>query len=187
MNVDSESTVWSCLREKVIKGRLENGPLSRQETARARGQYHLNLQTDLVREDDTVLQERKCEISGLTILDVLTKPQRSHCRLLERDLNVYWDSIDTPDLDSAREYERFLRKWGLLKEPGGGLDLAQLDESASYRLWQSGVSFGQLFKCKIVRKLAPGEFIVQNNLTWTHATNNWSPGSGTRNVVASFA
>jgi hypothetical protein len=29
--------------------------------------------------------------------------------------------------------------------------------------------------------------IIQNNLTWTHAVNNWSPGSGLRKVAAAFA
>jgi hypothetical protein len=187
MNVDSESTMWPSLREKAMRGKLTKGPLSSHESARARGQYHLNLPADLLRSDDRILQERSTDISGLNILEVLARPEKVYCRILGRDVRPYWDSIDGPDLDSALEFERLLRKWGLLKEPAGGLDSALMDEGASRRVWQSGLDYGQLFKSKILRKLAPGELIIQNNLTWTHATNNWSPDSGTRKVYVAFA
>ena len=187
MNVDAESAVWQFLRERVRRGRLEKPSLPEHEMLRARRLYHLNLPADILRNDDQIVQERRTEIAGLTIVEVLAKPDKFYCRLLDRKLNVYWDSIDGPDLDSAREFERLLREWGLLKEPPGGFDLSQLDEGASRRVWRSGMTYGQLFKCRVTRKLAPGDLVIQNNLTWTHANNNWSPGSGTRKVVASFA
>ena len=42
-------------------------------------------------------------------------------------------------------------------------------------------------KYKIVRKLEPGDLVIMNNQTWTHAANNWSPGSGVRRIGVAIA
>jgi len=80
-----------------------------------------------------------------------------------------------------------LRESGLLKETLEGPTVGMMDNAADRRVWNSGVSFAGLFKCKITRKLRPGELIIQNNFTWTHAASNWFRGSGTRRIAASFA
>ncbi|MDP9050378.1 MAG: TauD/TfdA family dioxygenase [Acidobacteriota bacterium] len=187
MNTDDSSEAWQSLREKARRGRIGPKPLTQQEILRARGLYRLNLPTDILREDDQVLEESRTEFPSLTVVDVLAKPQRFHSSILDRKLYVYWDTIGSIDKDSAPQYARLLRQCGLLKEPKGGLQVHQMDSSAQRRIWHSGVSYAGIFKCKITCKLEPGDFIIQNNLTWTHSANNWSPDSGTRKIAASFA
>ena len=187
MNVDDESSEWSIIRDRVLRGCLQNGPLSRGDNARARSLHQLNLPADLLKNDDRILRECPTNIPSLKVLEVLARPEKLYSRILDRCLNVYWDSIDSADFDSAREWMRLLRKWGLLKKPPGQFDVIQLDESAGQRVWRSGVNFGRLFRCKLTRKLVPGDLVIHNNLTWTHANNNWSPGSGVRRMAAAFA
>jgi hypothetical protein len=117
----------------------------------------------------------------------LSKPRQTYSLLLKRHIYVYWDSIERMDLDSAEEFYRFLRSQGLLRVPPGGMDLKALDDSAADRVGHFGSRYRLLFKRKITRKLRPGDFIIQNNLTWCHSVSNWTPGSGTRKVVAAFA
>jgi len=187
MNVDDSSKVWPSLRERVRRGKLAGRPLARHEILRARALYQLNLPADGLRDDDRILQESPSEIPGLTVVDVLAKPEKAYSRILERKLNAYWFSIESIDLDSVREYASMLRQCGLLKEPHGGLQVHEMDPAAQGRIWHSGVDYAQLFKCKITLRLVPGDLVIQNNLTWTHAASNWSPGSGTRNIAAAFA
>jgi hypothetical protein len=187
MNVNDSSIAWQSFREKVRRGRLGKRLLAPHEIRRARGLYRLSLPEDALREDDQILKEHQTDIADLTILDVLAKPRRAYSRILERELYVYWDSIASIDFDSASEYLRMLRQCGLLREPQGGLELREMDNAAHRRVRHSGVDYAQLFNCKITRKLVPGDLIIQNNLTWTHAVANWSPGSGTRSIAACFA
>jgi hypothetical protein len=187
MNVDDSGSGWQSVREQVKRGKLGSKLLAQHEIVRARGLYQLNLPADLLKCDDQVLREHETKISGLTVVDVLAKPVKTYSRVLDRNLNVFWSGVDSADFDSASEYVCMLRQSGLLKEPAGGLELRQLDSIADRRIWHSGVEYAQLFKCKITRKLAPGELIILNNLTWAHAANNWSPDSGERKVAASFA
>ena len=188
MNVADSSSAWASLREPVRRGRmLQPRALTEREVRRARGQYSLNLPEDLLRDDDQVLEEHETKIPGFSVVDVLAKVEKAHSRILDSDLYVYWDTVSSTDFDSAVEYLELLKECGLLKEPDGPLDLNRLDSQAPRRMWHSGVRFTELFKCKITIKLAPGDLIVQNNFTWAHSANNWSPGSGVRNITASFA
>ena len=187
LNVDDSGSGWQSVREQVKRGRLGDKPLAQHEIVRARGLYQLNLPADMLRVDDQILQEHETKIPGLTVLDVLAKPVKTYSRVLDRNLNVFWSGVDSADFDSASEYARLLRQAGLLREPPGGLELRQLDSIAARRLWHSGVEYAQLFKCKVIHKLAQHELIILNNITWAHAANNWSPDSGTRKVAASFA
>jgi hypothetical protein len=187
MNVDGSSNAWQSLRERVRRGKIGLSPLAPHEILRARGLYGLDLPVGGLQDDDQVLEERRSEIPNLTIVEVLAKPQESYSCILGRKSYVYWDSVASIDFDSASEYARLLRRSGLLKEPNGGLELRRMDSQVSRRIWHSGVRYENLFKCKITRKLASGDFVLQNNLTWTHSANNWSPGSGTRKIAASFA
>jgi len=67
------------------------------------------------------------------------------------------------------------------------VELHKMADTCGMQVWNSGVDYSKVFRCKITRKLAPGDLIIQNNLTWVHSSSNWSPGSGTRKVAASFA
>lgn len=187
MNVDDSSHAWRSVRERLMRGKLGSRPLARHEILRAKGLYQINLPDDMLRDDDQILEERETTIPGLTVVEVLAKPQPAFSAVLNRKVNVYWDSIDGADLDSVPEYARLLAHSGLLKEPPGGLELWQLDPEAERRIWHSGARYSELFKCKITRKLAPGDLVIQNNMTWAHSASNWSPGSGTRKIAASFA
>ena len=187
MNVDDSSPAWHSVRERAMRGKLGNRSLARHEILRAKGLYQLNLPDDVLRDEDQILQEHETKIPGLTVVEVLAKPEPAYSAVLNRKVNVYWDSIDGADLDSVPEYARLLAQAGLLKEPPGGLELRQLDPEADRRIWHSGVRYAELFKCKITRKLEPGDLVIQNNMTWAHSASNWSPGSGTRKIAASFA
>lgn len=187
MNVDDSGSGWKSVREEVKRGKLDNRRLAQHEIVRARGLYQINLPADILRTDDQILHERPTKIPGLTVVNVLAKPVKTRSRLLDRDLNVFWSGIDSADFDSAAEYERMLRQSGLLKEPPAGLEQCQLDSIADRRVWHSGVKYADLFKCKVTLKLSPGELVIQNNLTWAHAVNNWSPHSGTRKIAGAFA
>lgn len=188
MNVNDSSDSWPSLREPRRRGRLlPPRILTEREVRRARGQYFLNLPEDLLRDDDQILSEQETGIPGLSVVEVLAKLEKVYSRILHSNLYVYWDTVSSGDIDAPVEYMLLLRQSGLLREPDGGLGLSRMDSQAPRRIWRSGVKLSELFKCKITIKLGPGDLIVQNNFTWTHAANNWSPGSGTRNVVASFA
>ncbi|SRR6266480_1023588 len=188
MKADDSGKGWERVRERLARARLKEGrTLARQEIMQAKGLYQLNLPADLLRDDDQVLAEHETKIAGLTVLDVLAKPTKTYSRVLNRKVNVYWDSVDGADFDSVGQFERMLRQSRLLREPSRGLELCQMDSDAKRRIWHSGVEYSNLFECKIMRKLAPGDLLIQNNLTWTHAVSNWSPDSGTRKVVAAFA
>ncbi|MGI8548598.1 MAG: hypothetical protein ACR2M1_14940 [Gemmatimonadaceae bacterium] len=187
LNADDSSPAWNSLRERVRRGRVASRPLAPHEITRVRGMYQLRLPDDMLRDDDQVISETKTPIPGLTVLDVLAKPKKVRSRLLDRDLYAYWDTIESVDADSAREFERLLQRTGLLKEPPADFDRRAMDDAVARRIWRSGVTYDQLFRCKVTRKLAPGELILVNNLTWTHAVSNWTPSSGTREVAAAFA
>lgn len=187
MNVDDSSDIWQSLRELVKRVRIGSTQLTTRDISRARGMYQVQIPGDVVKDDDLVLGEQKTEIPGLTLISALAKPIRTRSRILGRDVYSYWDTTASIDFDSAEEYAKMLKSCGLLKEPPGGAELRQMDNAADRRIWRSGVAYARLFRCKITRKLAPGDLIIQNNLTWTHAASNWSPRSGTRNIAASFA
>jgi hypothetical protein len=189
MNLDPDASheVWGRLREKVMRGRVGDRQLSRQELLRARGLYNINLPADTLKPDDQILREYVTEFPGLTVVDVLAKPQRAHSCILDRDLYAYWDSVGSIDVDSAPQFESLLRSCGLIREPAGGLKLQELDNAANRRVWSSAVSYKDIFRSKLTVRLEPGDLIIQNNLTWTHSASNWSPGSGTRSIAACFA
>lgn len=185
-NADDTLSGWISLRERGRRAELGT-PLAPHEVARARGLYQIRLPDDVLSADDEVLERTATPIRGLTLVEVLAKLKRTHSKLLDRSVYVYWDSVASIDSDSAVEFERLLRQTGLLKEPAGGLPLEQLDNAARRRVLRSGTAYSELFRCKLTRKLLPGDLVIVNNLTWAHATSNWSPESGVRKVAAAFA
>ncbi|HEX4138241.1 MAG TPA: hypothetical protein VHY84_26765 [Bryobacteraceae bacterium] len=187
MNIDESGKAWNLLREQVRRGRLTSRQLLPHEVLHAKALYHLDLSVDALQGDDQILQAGRTSIADLTVVDVLARPKKMFSRILGRSVYVYWDTIASIDFDSAREYECLLRQSGLLKVPPDGLAPIQMDNAAQRRILHSGVEYIQLFKAKITRKLASGDLVIQNNLTWCHAVTNWTPGSGSRRIVASFA
>jgi len=185
-NVDDESVQWDSLREVVTKIDLCGTILTPAESALAKATQGVDLESALV-EDDEVLRERESPFPGTRLLEVLAKPRKVYSRILGRHVNVYWDNMASTDFDSGHEYLRLLRCCGLLQEPDSGLDISQLDLAYPRQRWNSGVKYEALFKSKITRKLAPGELLIHNNLTWTHSCSNWTPGSGKRKMAAAFA
>jgi hypothetical protein len=186
-NIDSNSPVWDHVRELVKKVDLCGKQLTPAEIAKAKMAYQINLPQDLLSKNDEILREIDSPITGIRLCDVLVKPEKSYSRILEKDLNVYWDNIASIDFSSGAEYFRLLRTLGLLKMDSSGMDISRLDNAYHRRLWNSGVMFENIFKAKIVRKLVTGNLVVMNNLSWSHSTNNWTPNSGNRKVVAAFA
>jgi hypothetical protein len=188
MNVDQSSAAWPRLKERRTKARVRSGGLSPQQVQQARVMYRLNLPADTLEDGDEVLHERAAtHIPGLTVLSVLTRPRTVFSRILQRQVYTLWDSISSADRDCGIQYASFLKQWGLLKEPPGGMDDARMDNAHHRRVWTSGVDYSTLFRCRVTLKLRPGDLIVMNNATWTHSASNWTPGFGARNVAAAFA
>lgn len=185
MNIDESCALWEGLREHLKRGRATR-PLTAGEIRKIKVTFRLNMPEDALKDDDEILDETTVS-PFFSVYNVLAKPRRTHSLLLGRKLYAYWDSIERVDSDSAEEYFRFLRDHDLLKLPPGPADVRMLDDSARHRIRHFGSKHGQLFKCRVTRKLQPGDFIVQNNLTWCHSVANWTPGSGKRTVAAAFA
>lgn len=187
MNVDSTSDVWGSLREETNRAILGGRPMSQNDIRRARALYQIQLPKDTLKEDDEILSEYQSEIPGLTIARVRAKPRKTYSTILRRELHGYWDSIASIDHDNATEFAELLKQCELLKQPANALDIAELDSQSERRSMRSGAVFTKLFTRKIMYKLKPGDLVIFNNVSWTHATNNWSPGSGVRRVAAAFA
>ncbi len=185
MNVDESSPVWDSLREHRVRGRFERPP-TKAEIARARTLYRLNLPSDSLQTGDQIISRNKVD-ANLTVFNVLAKPSKSYSCILEQQRYGYWDSVMAVDRDSLKFMEQFLKQEGLLKEPPDYQGPEQLDWDSSRRLMNSGIDYDQLFKCKISIKLKPQDFLIQNNFSWTHSVNNWTPGTGVRKVAAAFA
>ena len=188
MNVDNAGTGWSLLRENVKRGKLNSRTLVPRELIRIKGLYQLQLPEDLLKADDIVLQEQsETAIPGLTVLEVLATPKKIFSVILESETNVFWDTVSSIDFDCAREFETLLRENRLLSGADRDMSTQMMDSVAARRIWSSGATFSNLFKQKLIHKLAPGELIIHNNLTWAHGANNWSPSFGTRSIAACFA
>lgn len=185
MNINSDCNIWGLLREQVRRGRSSR-PMAPAEIRQARALFRLNMPEDTVREDDEILVQK--DINEIfSLFDVLAKPQKTYSKILDKQCHAYWDSIESIDLDSVKEFNQFLRYNGLLKLPDNHFDDKKLDDSNDRRIRGFGSQYEQLFRYKITRKLAAGDFIILNNLTWCHSVSNWTPGSGIRKVAAAFA
>jgi hypothetical protein len=186
MNVDDASEAWKHLRERITRLAPGSKPLRPAVLKQATALHHLHSPPDVL-PDDEILGERKSSIPGLMLVDVLAKPRRTRSTILGKEVRAYWQSIAIPDHDALHAYVSLLNLGKLLRHPQGNLELRQMDNVAEHRIWSSNADYQHLFKCKITHKLTSGDLILQNNLTWTHAVSNWSPGSGVRNVSAAFA
>lgn len=187
-NVNQDSGAWPHLREVCVRGQLrDDRVLTRREIAEIRITHRLNIPADLLVPEDWVLKEHSSASPFLRIFDVLARPRRTYSRILRADVHAYWDSIGASDRDSFREFCSLLSQCELLREPPTGGSLDELDSQSRRRVWNSGTKYAALFKAKVTHKMIQGDLVLMNNLTWSHSVANWSPQSGTRNVVAAFA
>jgi hypothetical protein len=186
LNVNDLSNEWNTLRETSFKISSNDKLLSETEITALKMYYGINYPEDVLSKEDKVIKVIK-EVNGVSIVQVLSQPKKSYSKILQRQVNAYWDNISSIDFDSALEYMSLLKHCGLLVEPMFGLDIKKLDNSSDRKIWNSKVQYEELFKNKITIKLETGDLIIQNNLTWTHSASNWTPNSGRRKVVAAFA
>lgn len=177
---------WKNLRAMRIKVSCSR-KLTHGEISQARVVHQIHIPNDILQEDDEVLNERNSPIPGLKLFTVLSRVQPAFSRILGECVNVYWDNISRIDIDSGEEYLKLLRSMRLLREPRVPFNEHDLDYEYSKRIWRSGVSYAELFRETAAHKLGAGELTLHNNLTWTHSSSNWTPGSGTRTVTAAFA
>ncbi len=185
LNIDPSCNIWGRLRERVKRGKSKR-TLTPTEIKQIKLMLRLNMPADALKEDDEILAQTDVN-EIFSLFDVLVEPQQTYSKILEQHCFTYWDTIGYVDSDLANEFCRFLRDNGLLKSPPNHIDDNVLDDSKDRRIRGFGCHFEQLFRSKITRKLAPGDFVIQNNLTWCHAVNNWTPDSGIRKVAAAFA
>lgn len=184
MNYDQDSTAWQLTKELVTRIDSSSRPLTATEKALARTQFWAE---EFPGPQDQFIEERRSGMEGVRFLWMLAPLRRRFSKVLQHEVFTYWDSVASKDLDSVTECVRLMRSFDLLREPASGPPIDYFDKAYTRAIWNSGVSYQQLFKAVVVRKLEPGDLIIQNNLTWAHAASNWTPGSGTRNVIAAFA
>lgn len=187
LNTDTASPAWSRLREVTAKVDLCGRQLGRREAAMLKVVHGISLPGDVLTAGLEILEELPPPLPGIRLYNVLAPVLPVRSRLLDRDVRVLWDSVATMDFDCAAEYMRLLQGDGLLRQPPGEADIATLDGAYAKHVWRSGVRFDELFQARITHKLAAGELVLFNNLTWTHSTSNWTPQSGSRDVAAAFA
>lgn len=187
LNVNSESEVWSRMKQLGTKADLGNQQLTPMQMASAKMMLQLNLPADLLTPADEIISQRNSPLPGIKLYNVLTSAKKSRSVILDREVYVYWDNMASTDFDSGREFIHLLSGNQLLRTPPEGVVSTALDNAHPRRVWSSNVRYHDLFRSRITRKLLPGELVIQNNLTWAHSTANWTPASGIRKVVAAFA
>lgn len=187
LHTNSASAGWDKLRVRCRKIDLCGKTLSPAELAAAKMLHQIDIPASILNEEDQILEEQPSPIPGTRLYDALSRIPATWSHILQQDVMVYWDDVASSDFDSVTGFYQLLQSTGLLKLPAGGLPINDLDSEHQRRVRHSGVDFETLFHRKITQKLTTGDLIMLNNLTWTHAAANWTPGSGHRNVVAAFA
>ena len=186
LNVDGAAGVWGQLREKVV--RIDPAShLTLAGLSRAKVEHRLDGANALPKNDDVIIGPRKSDIPGLRLLDVLAKPVKAWSVILEDERFAYWDSVASTDHSGLDAFAAVLKHRGLLRQKGDEESVSDNDTCADRRIWRSGADHLAVFKSGLQIKLEPGDFVVQNNLTWTHAVAGWTPQSGVRTVVVGFA
>ena len=185
-STDPNSSEWSLLREVTIKLDLCGRTLSRTDVAQARALFGVILPDDILSDRDEVLRERESPFSGVRFFDTLSPLTKAYSVVSEQHVYVCWENVSAADLDSTKQFMQLLRNCELLREPVGR-DISKLDYSYSRKVFSSGMAYEKLFTSRVIRKLRPQEFIIFNNMLWTHAASNWTHSSGIRKLAAVFA
>jgi hypothetical protein len=178
---------WRGAKEFKYKIKTSRRTLSKTEIAELRMMHGIDWKKDVVEEDDEVLCLHDAPIEGVHRYSVLEPAKKSFSKILGTDRYVCWDTIGSVDWDIAEGFAKALQKAGLFKTPAKFDDWRELDSSSHRKVWSSGINLPSIFTRAIVRKLRKGELIVMNNMSWAHSACGWTPGSGTRDLVAAFA
>ena len=187
MKTDVSSSAWENMRGRDTRLAPGTRPLRPAEAARAKALYKLRSSNEITRSSDIVIEEWPSNIADLRLVTVVGKLAKCRSVILKKDVPVYWDAIGCVDHTALDSFSEVIKERNLLRVPAGGMDIRDMDQDYRRRIWNSGISYSELFRCSIVHNLQKGEMIIQNNLTWTHGVANWSPRSGSRRVLAAFA
>jgi len=186
-NCNDNSAAWSKLHESCVKVDLRGRVIGRKEEAMLRALHGITLPGSNLSSGLEVIRELSSPVAGVRLCEVLQPTQMARSQILGRDVHVLWDNVATIDFDLAADFMRTLQYDGLLKYPAIGPDITCLDVDYRSHIWHSGLTLAECFQTRVTHRLAEGEMLIFNNLTWAHSTANWTPGSGTRDVVAAFA
>lgn len=124
---------------------------------------------------------------------VIPRPLRPRKSVLtEREVITYWDNVTVHD-HAFHEHQYELLKHLRILRPGLGDGYERYMHVEADSDWApADTRSSQLedtlkrFNCHLIHKMTPGDFIIVNNRTWTHAVNNWEPGEK-RRLVAMYA
>jgi hypothetical protein len=185
-HVKEGASGWPRLREARRKYKVASGSsLTPLLEKRARGQYQLDIEDDVLQADDIVLEVHNTTIQGLSLVDALSMPRASYSVILGRQVLAFWSTIGNIDKTCASDFARLLSEAGLLRHET--MQLGNLDRYADRRLWDSSVLLEEVFDSNLLVGLEAGDLIIHNNQSWAHAASNWSSGTGQREVAAAFA
>lgn len=182
LNLDEAVDLQQFVRERVKRGKVDSQQLSAGDISRIKMQYSLHLPDDLLRKDDMVLREQESGFPGLKVIDALAMPRKTWSKVLQKEVIAFWSTMKSTKSNLNQEFIQHLREWGVYREQPSSEGPVHL-EPASYEI----SNYEQIFKGKIIYRLAPGELIIMNNHTWVHAASNWTSNSGCRNIAVAIA
>ena len=185
-NVNDDGPGWPRLKEFRVKAKRVH-ECSRGQGMMARMRYGVDVEQDILTGEDRDMGRVKDCPADLDLRYCLSPVRKAWSTILGRETHVYWDSISAVDLSCTDEYLGLLRSIGLLRQPPEEFGPFEADALHERKVWRSGVEFSEIFRQHVVHRLEAGDLLVFNNLSWAHSAANWTPGSGSRGVVAAFA
>jgi len=187
LKVNSEGGGWNLLKEYIYKISEKERKLSATDAAIAKMRYQISLPEGSLSEDDMIIEEKPSPFGEISMYTVLCPVTKAYSSILNSETNVFWDNVSSIDNSSFSQFTDLLRGLGILKAGDLSRSNINMDTSSERRVWSSGMEYSTIFEIGLFGKLRAGDLIIQNNLTWTHGANNWTPGSGIREILAAFA
>lgn len=187
LHLDPHSPCWDFLKERSVRVKYGNQKLTPSEVAKARAVLSIDPEKDVLTESDIILEEHTFPGMDTKFYDVLTSAKKSYSKILGEDVYTYWANMAGVDFDAFDEYVRLLKQWKLFRYPPTEMKSEDMDPVREKRVYHSSLDFSQLFISKLTIDFKPGDFLIQNNMTWTHSSNNYEPRSGKRNIAVAFA
>lgn len=185
--LSDDEEIWRGMKEFKYKIKTERSELSKTEIATLKMRCEVNWPNDMVKEGDEIVYLMDEPVKDVYRYVVLQPAKKNYSRILGADRFVFWDTIANVDRDISAEFVKAIKQVGLFRAPDDLPAGSDLDCSLHRKVWSSGTHLPSIFNRAILRKLQPGELIVMNNMTWSHSACGWTPGKGTRMVVAAFA
>ena len=187
LNTDQGSGDWRRVREIVVRLQPGGPELSPTQRERIKVGFQMDPLKDVLTADDQVLEEVRSPVEGRRFFRVSSQLRKRYSVILDREVYAYWDNIDRAVSNTESEYAHLLRSLRLFREAPGAASGPPSSAPVSRDGSATMIGYERLFRAMIVRKLVPGELMIQNNLTWTHSASHWTPGSGSRKLVVAFA